>query len=376
MTSNWTSYFQKKLPQFTEELRKWVELESPTRDKEAVDRLGAVIAERFRELGCKVEVIEQSACGNPLRMEYGEGEEQILVLGHFDTVKEVGTIQREPWRIEAGRLYGPGTYDMKAGIAFAYFALRAIVEEKLAPGSRLVFFWNTDEETGSKWSHQLIMEEAKRSKAVLVLEPAAANGALKTSRKGCGEFVLEVSGRASHAGNDHVKGINAIEELAHHILAIQSWTDYERGTTLSVGTVKGGSATNVVPGWAEATVDVRVKTAREAERIEQLMSRLSPVISGASVRVQGGITSPPMERTEGTARLFAIAQEQARLEGFELQETSVGGASDGNFAAAAGAAVLDGLGATGDGAHAAHEHILLDEVPQRIALLLRLFLTL
>ncbi|WP_400163284.1 M20 family metallopeptidase [Brevibacillus sp. TJ4] len=375
-TKQWTPYFRQQLPDFLEELRTWVEMESPTHDKAAVDRLGEVIAARFRSLGCQVQVIEQTACGNQLRIEYGQGEEQILVLGHFDTVKEVGTLQREPWRIEDGRLYGPGTYDMKAGIAFCYFALRAIVEQALPLNCKLVFFWNTDEETGSESSHHLIAAEAKRSKAVLVIEPAAGNGAVKTSRKGGGDFILRAVGRAAHAGNDHAAGVNAIEELAHHILTIQSWTDYEKGTTLSVGTIKGGSASNVVPEYAEAVIDVRVQTMQEAERIEGLMRRLKPVLTGAQLTLEGSITKPPMERTDGTEALYTLARHQAREEGFELAETGVGGTSDGNFAAVAGAPVLDGLGPTGDGAHAPHEHILLDDVPQRIAVLLRLFLAL
>ena len=375
-TNHWTAYFQQQLPAFAKELRTLVEMESPTHDKQAVDRLGEIIAERFRSLGCRVQTIEQKSCGNQLRVEYGQGEEQVLVLGHFDTVKEVGTLEREPWRIEEGRLYGPGTYDMKAGIVFCYFALRAIVEQKLPLKSKLVFFWNTDEETGSESSHQLITEEAKRSKAVLVIEPAAGNGELKTSRKGGGDFILKASGRAAHAGNDHAKGVNAIEELAHHILAMQSWTDYEKGTTLSVGTIKGGSASNVVPEYAEAVIDVRVQTTQEAKRIEQLMSQLAPVLEGAHLHLEGAISKPPMERTAGTEWLFLLAQEQARQEGFELAETGVGGTSDGNFAAAAGVPVLDGLGPVGDGAHASHEHIVLDEVPRRIAVLLRLFLAL
>lgn len=376
MNRNWTEYFRRLLPDVLEELRTYVEMETPTHDKAAVDRLGAYITARFRELGCRVEAIPQREYGSQLRVEYGSGQEQVLVLGHFDTVKEIGTLSREPWRIEDGKAWGPGTYDMKAGIVFGYFALRAIIDENLPLTSKLVFFWNTDEEVGSPSSEALIKEEAKRSKCVLVLEPAAGDGSLKTSRKGGGNFVLRAKGRAAHAGNDHAKGVNAIAELAHHVLAVQSWTDYAAGTTLSVGTIKGGTASNVVPDSAEAVVDVRVSTSAEAERISRLMRSLSPVLPGAELVVEGSISKLPMERTGETERLFLHARSLAALEGLDLTETGVGGTSDGNVAAAVGTPTLDGLGPVGDGAHAPHEHVVIDAIPQRIALLLRLFTTL
>lgn len=376
MNTNWTEYFRRLLPDVLEELRTYVEMETPTHDKAAVDRLGAYITARFRELGCRVEAIPQREYGSQLRLEYGSGREQVLVLGHFDTVKEIGTLNREPWRIEDGKAWGPGTYDMKAGIVFSYFALRAIIDENLPLASKLVFFWNTDEEVGSPSSEALIKEEAKRSKCALVLEPAAEDGSLKTSRKGGGDFVLKVKGRAAHAGNDHTNGVNAIAELAHHVLAVQSWTDYAAGTTLSVGTIKGGTASNVVPDSAEAVVDVRVSTSAEAERISRLMRSLSPVLPGAELVVEGSISKLPMERTGETERLFLHARSLAALEGLDLTETGVGGTSDGNVAAAVGTPTLDGLGPVGDGAHAPHEHVVIDAIPQRIALLLRLFTTL
>jgi glutamate carboxypeptidase len=376
MTINWTPYFRHQLNDILEELRVYVEMESPTHDKQAVDRLGAYIAERFRALGCRVDEIPQRQYGNQLRVEYGEGEEQILILGHFDTVKEIGTLASEPWRIEDGKVFGPGTYDMKAGIVMSYFALQAIIREKQPLHKKLVFFWNTDEETGSLSSQEWIKQEAKRSKLALVLEPSYGDGFLKTSRKGGGDLVLKVKGRAAHAGNDHAKGINAIEELAHHILTIQSWTDYQVGTTLSVGTVKGGSASNVIPEQAEAVIDVRISTASEAERIISNMQGLKPVLPGAELKFEVASMKPPMERTAETEKLFRQAQELGRLEGLELQEIGVGGTSDGNFAAAVGTPTLDGLGPVGDGAHASHEHVVIDQLPGRIGLLVRLLTTL
>lgn len=376
MSRKWTDYFQERLDQVVAELRTYVEMESPTHGKAAVDAVGALIKERFTALGCTVTVHEQPVQGNQLRLEFGEGEEQILVLGHFDTVKEIGTLTKEPWRIEDGKIYGPGTYDMKAGIVFAYFALQAIVEHQLPLKKKLVFFWNSDEEIGSVSSKLLLQEEARNSALALVVEPSFGDGLLKTSRKGGGEFTLRAYGRAVHAGNDHQKGINAIEELAHHILAIQSWTNYELGTTLSVGTITGGTTSNVVPELAEVVIDVRVAQTAQADVITSRMHALQPVLAGARLEVTGGIDKLPMERTAGTERLLRAAQEQAALEGFAIGEIGVGGTSDGNIASSVGCPVLDGLGPVGDGAHASHEHVLLEAIPRNIALLVRLFTSL
>jgi glutamate carboxypeptidase len=376
MTHKWTDYFQERLVDILQELRTYVEMETPTLHKEAVDRLGEYIAGRFRSLGCKVEVLPQPVYGNQLRVEYGTGDEQLLILGHFDTVKEIGTLASEPWRIEEGKAYGPGVYDMKSGIVFSYFALKAIIERGLPLQKKLVFFWNTDEEIGSPSSEAFIRKEAEKSAIALVIEPSYGDGFLKTSRKGGGDFLLRVKGRAAHAGNDHAKGINAIEEMARHILTIQSWTNYEAGTTLSVGTIKGGTASNVVPDFAEAEIDFRVSKTEEAERIFNLLRQLTPTAPGADVHFEIVTNKPPMERTEKTAQLFLHAKEQAALEGIALQEIGVGGTSDGNFAAAVGTPVLDGLGPVGDGAHAPHEHIVVDAIPSRIALLLRLLTSL
>lgn len=375
MITNWTSYFSDKRDEIIQELQLYVQMETPTHNKAAVDALGEAIADKFAKLGCTVETIAQPEYGNQLRITYGEGEEQILVLGHFDTVKEVGTINQEPCQIVDGKLYGPGIYDMKAGIVFSYYALQAIIAQQIPLQHKLVFFWNTDEEVGSPSSKLHIQAEAAKSKCALVIEPTYGNGLLKTSRKGGGEFVLTVHGRAAHAGNDHARGINAIEELARHILTIQSWTNYEVGTTLSVGKITGGTASNVVPEVAEAIIDARVKKQSEAERLIRLMAELTPYHPEARLQIAGGIDKMPMERTHGTEQLFRLAQAQARLEGFELDEIGVGGTSDGNFVSAVGIPVLDGLGPVGDGAHASHEHIVIDTIPARIALLVRLFTT-
>jgi len=375
MQQTWTPYFQNQLDTILAELQTYVEMESPTSDKAAVDTLGQYIHQQFEQLGATVEANTQSNYGNQLIVRYGVGEEQILVLGHFDTVKPIGTlIADEPWRIADGKVYGPGIFDMKAGIVFAYFALKAIVENELALHKQLVFLWNTDEETGSHSSRNLIKSLAANSSAVLVLEPAAG-GKLKTSRKSGGEFILKAYGKAAHAGNDHATGINAIHELAHHILTIESWTNYETGTTLAVDVVRGGTASNVIAEYAEAKIDVRVSQLTEAAKVTKLMHALTAVLPGARLEVTGGIDKIPLERTEGTVRLFNIAKAAANSEGFTLEETGVGGTSDGNVAAETGIPVLDGLGAVGNGAHAVDEHIVLDSIAPRIAVLLRLLQT-
>ncbi|MCM2535813.1 M20 family metallopeptidase [Neobacillus pocheonensis] len=340
----WNNFFQNKIDDILLELKNYVEMESPSSNKEAVDKLGSYIQQQFIKLGCRLTRIKQEEFGDQLRLEYGEGEEQILILGHFDTVKDIGTLEQEPWRVEEGRVYGRGTYDMKAGIVFAYFALQAIREHNLPLNKRLVFLWNTDEEMGSPSSREYIQEEASKSSSVLVLEPSYGNGSLKTSRKGGGEFKVMVHGKAAHAGNDHAKGVNAIAELAHHILEIQSWTNYEEGTTLSVGMINGGSASNVVPEFAEAIVDVRVAKKSAMSVIQNRTVALTPVHPEAKVSVHWEFVTPPMERTKQTEQLYRLAYEQAAEEGFDLTEMNAGGTSDGNFAAAAGVPVLDGLG--------------------------------
>lgn len=369
---SWNHFFQNKIDDILFELKNYVEMESPSSNKDAVDKLGSYIQQQFLKLGCRLTRIKQEEFGDQLRLEYGEGEEQILILGHFDTVKDIGTLEQEPWRVEEGRVYGPGIYDMKSGIVFAYFALEAIREHKLPLNKRLVFLWNTDEEMGSPSSRKYIQEEASKSSSVLVLEPSYGSGSLKTSRKGGGEFKVMVHGRAAHAGNDHAKGVNAIAELAHHILEIQSWTNYEEGTTLSVGMINGGSASNVVPEFAEAIVDVRVAKKSAMSIVQRRTVALTPAHPEAKVSVQWEFVTPPMERTEQTEQLYLLAYKQAAEEGFELTEMNAGGTSDGNFAAAAGVPVLDGLGPVGDGAHAPHEHIMLKDIPERIALLVRM----
>lgn len=352
-----------------ETIESLVRLESPTSDKAAVDRCGAELATRMQAIGARVSRINASRAGDHLRAEFGDGARQVLLLGHFDTVWDVGQLERMPLRRDGDRLSGPGVFDMKAGIALGMLATRAVYEVARENAPRVVMLWTADEETGSQTSRALVETEAARSAAVLVLEPALPGGALKTSRKGCGEYDLVVHGIPAHAGVDPSKGVSAIRELARQILAIETLQDLERGVSLNVGIIDGGSRVNVVAEAAHARVDARAPTRADAERLDAAMRALTPHLKGAQIEISGGFGRPPMERTDGVARLFALAQEAGRELDLEVKEGSTGGGSDGNFCAALGIPTLDGLGAPGDGAHALHEHVIVPELTPRAALL-------
>ena len=345
-----------------------VRLESPTSDKAAIDQCGVELAKRMEAIGGRVSRIDVSSAGDHLRAEFGEGPRQVLLLGHFDTVWDVGQLERMPLRRDGDRLCGPGIFDMKAGISIALLATRALFETALQSAPRIVMLWTTDEETGSRTSRALLETEAARSDAVLVLEPALPGGALKTSRKGCGEYDVVVHGVPAHAGVDPSKGVSAIRELARQILAIETLQDFERGVSLNVGIIEGGSRVNVVAEQARARVDARAPTRADAERIDAAMRGLTPHLPGARLEITGGFGRPPMERTAGVARLYELAQEAGRELGIDVKEGSTGGGSDGNFCAALGVPTLDGLGAPGDGAHALDEHVIVPELASRAAL--------
>ena len=345
-----------------------VAIESPTDDKTAVDRCGAELARRLTELGARIQKIAATTAGDHLRAEFGDGNRQVLLLGHFDTVWPVGQLQRMPLTRIDDELRGPGVLDMKAGISIAMLATRALFDIAPPDGMRVVMLWTTDEETGSRTSRAVLETEARQSEAVLVLEPALPGGVLKTSRKGCGEYELVVRGRPAHAGVDPTKGISAIRELARQILAIETFQDLSRGVSVNVGIISGGSRPNVVPSDARAVIDVRAPTKADANRIDAAMRSLTPQINGAHLEVHGGFGRPPMERTAGVARLFSLAQQVGSALGQRIAEGTTGGGSDGNFSAALGIPTLDGLGAIGDGAHALHEHVVTSALAPRAAL--------
>lgn len=346
-------------------------LESPSSDKAAVDACTAYVAAELRELSAEVVVIPQTTVGNQL-MALWPGDNpssQFLTLCHLDTVWPTGTLEVMPLREEKGKLFGPGVYDMKAGTAILLTALKVLRDSGLAPRHPVRMLFTSDEELGSTASRHLIETEARQSCLTLVLEPALAGGKLKTFRKGVGGFTVVAYGRAAHAGGDHQKGINAIEELAHHIPALQRLTDYESGTTINIGLIEGGSASNVIPERAEMKVDFRISQMAEIERVTAAIQGLKPVLAGARLEISGGLNRPPMEHNALMVRTFEQARRLAIGIGLTLEEGSTGGGSDGNFTAALGTPTLDGLGAVGDGAHAAHEHICVSSLAERAALL-------
>ena len=361
------AYCESHLDDTIELIESLVRLESPTDDKAAVDRCGRELAQRLVTLGARVELLRRDAAGDHVKATFEGSGTPVLLLGHFDTVWPVGTIDRMPLRRDGSRLHGPGTFDMKAGIAIAVLAVRAVLA---TTSSRppIVMLWTTDEETGSGTSRAAIEAEARQAAAVLVLEPALPDGALKTARKGCGQFELIVSGVSAHAGVDPSKGASAIHELAAQIAVIERLQDLDRGISVNVGVVSGGSRPNVVAEEARALVDVRAPTRSDAARIESSMRGLQPLRPATRLTIRGGFERPPLERTPDVARLFSIARDVASYLGRELHEGSTGGGSDGNFTAALGVPTLDGLGAIGDGAHAVHEHVDLAAVPWRAAL--------
>jgi glutamate carboxypeptidase len=356
-------------------LRKMVEIESPSDDKAAVDRMGEFLAEAFERLGGQVTFYPQETAGNHLKADFAGGPSDrasgkpVLLLGHFDTVWPMGTLAKMPFRMEADRAFGPGVYDMKAGIAMMMFALRAL-KESGAAHRPVTILLDTDEEVGSRTGRPIVEATAKDCEAVLVLEPSQGpQGHLKTSRKGVGDMTIRVRGRASHSGVDFEKGRSAIVELARQLLEIVKFTDLARGITVNPGVIQGGTRSNVIAAEAWAEVDLRIARIADAQELEKKFAVLKPFDPDCSIELSGGINRPPMERTEGTVRLFGLAQEIAGGMGWKLEESSTGGGSDGNFTSALGIPTLDGLGALGEGAHASNESVVIRELPQRTALL-------
>ena len=362
-------------------LRKFVRCESPSHQKAAVDRLGKLVANEWRRRGAKVRILRQATRGNHVRAEIwlgrGRPKGQIMILGHLDTVYPIGTLAAAPFRVRGGRAFGPGTFDMKAGLVLALAAIDALTRLSFQPEKRLVFFWNSDEEIGSHASRAAIEREARRSDAVLVLEPAAGReGKLKTARKGVGTVELIITGRASHAGLDPGAGVNAVHELAEQIVRLEGVNNPKRGISLQATVIEGGTVSNVVPHRARAEVDIRYTHAADARKIERQLRALRPILAGARLEVRGKINRPPLERTPAVLWLFHHAQKLMSEIGSQLDEAWVGGGSDGNFTAALGVPTLDGLGAIGNGAHSAFEHVVIRSLPERAALLAGLLATL
>jgi glutamate carboxypeptidase len=369
-----SSWLRERQPQMIATLRDIVLRESPTHDKAACNELCARLASEFATLRGEVKVHRQATAGDHLQVDFPGLNQQdprrpVMLLGHFDTVYELGTLQSMPWSERDGRLYGPGVFDMKAGIVQMMFAIAALLQVA-GDLPRPVKVWLvSDEEAGSASSRAMTESLARECAAVLVCEPSGPGGALKTARKGVGGFTLKVTGVAAHSGLDFEKGHSAIVELAHQIRAIERLTNLDRGITMNVGIVRGGTRTNVVAAEATAEIDLRVARKEDGAEMEQRVRKLQPVNTHCKLEITGGINRPPLERTEQVAALFDLARRVAGELGFELAETAVGGGSDGNFTAGIGVPTLDGLGAVGDGAHVTHEHVIATELPRRTALL-------
>src|SRR5882724_4125672 len=362
-----------RLPQMLATLRRFVTAESPSLEKAAADHCCGVIAEEWNKCGVRMERIAQKHRGDLLRITHAPDKAhssgQLLVLGHYDTVYSTGTLARMPFRVTGGKAYGPGTFDMKAGIVQALFALQTLRQSKISLRKRLVFLWTSDEEIGSEASRKFFEAEARRSDAVFVLEPSfGPRGLLKTARKGVGEAEIFVRGRASHAGLAPQEGVNAIHELARQIAKTQEWNDIARGITINAGHIEGGTRTNVIPERARAVLDLRALRIADMQRVMKRLRALRPIVPGARLEVRGGFNRAPLER-KMSAALFARAKSLAAQINLSLGECTAGGGSDGNFTAACGVPTLDGLGAVGDGPHSAHEHILVKTMPARAALL-------
>ncbi|WP_228547506.1 M20 family metallopeptidase [Filobacillus milosensis] len=352
-------------------LEQLVKMESPSTRPDLTEKIGQFLSERFIEMtGGKVEFLESDQYSPHIRAEWGSGEGQVLIVTHMDTVWPEGTLDEMPFEIKEGKAYGPGTFDMKAGIVQALFAIQALDELEVKLDKKVVLMMTSDEELGSPTSKEYIIEEAKKSDSVFVLEPSQGEeGALKTARKGVGTFEVRIHGVPSHAGIDPEKGASAIEELAEQITYLSSLTDLEKGTTVNVGLIDGGSQKNVIAEDAHAVIDVRVQTQEEMDRVVPLIQNLKPHDSDIEISVTGGIYRPPLERTDDIERLFEKAKELAHeYLDIELIEEFTGGGSDANFTASI-APTLDGLGAVGAGAHALHEHAVVEQIPKRSALL-------
>ena len=378
-SSEHLAYFTARRDQIVATIRELVEIESPSDNKAAVDALSDVVAVKFAALGATVKIHSAQNFGNHLQAEFGgaSNAKPILLLGHYDTVYPIGTLATMPCRVVNDKLTGPGVLDMKSGIAYMLHAIAALLDWRGQLPRPVTVLLVSDEEVGSDSSRALTESLAKKSAAVLVLEPSyGPEGAVKTARKGVGGYEIKVLGKAAHAGLDFLKGANAIEELARQIAKVSGFTDLKKGLTVSVGVISGGSRSNVIPTEATAQVDVRIARMKDAAGIEKKMRSLRSINRKCKLEISGGINRPPLERTTGVAELYKQAMAIASDLGWRLREAAVGGGSDGNFTAGLGIPTLDGLGGVGDGAHATHEHILISELPRRVALLAGLIATL
>ena len=362
------TYLREHCDAMVADLIKLIDLESPTLHKPSVDELGTVLADELRSLGAAIEIVPKQEVGDVVRARWNAGPGGVAILSHMDTVWAVGAVAGRPTRVDGNRIYGVGSMDMKGGIVIALWALRALRELNLFPAQPITYMLNSDEETGSKHSAAEIEEEALSHKVVFVTEPPQ-DGKYKTERKGVSQYKITAKGRAAHAGADHQRGINAIEEMARQVLAVQALTDYEIGTTANVGVISGGTRGNVVPAEAKVEINVRARTKVNQQAIHQQIMSLQPRHPEAKLNIEGGVGVPPMERTPEIAALFKRAQALAADMDIVIDEGSTGGGSDGNKTAALGVPTLDGMGIVGDGGHAITEYGEIDSMPERAAIM-------
>ncbi len=370
------SYFEQRRDAIVQTIRHLVEIESPSDRKAAVDGISVFAAALFQRLGGRTLRHASPHFGDSLQIDFpAQGSESarskpVLLLGHYDTVYPLGTLANMPCKLEHGRLHGPGVLDMKSGIALILYALEALQAWHGGLPRPVTVLLVSDEEVGSHSSRSITQRLAKSSAGVLVLEPAAGlRGAVKTARKGVGEYTLRVQGVASHAGLDPGKGHSAILELARQISLIARLNSLRQGITVNAGVIAGGTRTNVIAAEASAGLDVRIKLARQASRIDRRLRSLKPFDKHCKLEITGGINRLPMERTAGVVALYSQAKAIAKQVGWKLEEAAVGGGSDGNFTAGLGIPTLDGMGGVGEGAHANHEYIVVSELPRRALLL-------
>lgn len=367
------AYFQAHRHQMVADLRAWVEIESPTSQKESVDQFGKVVAKELAAIGMGVEWKEDTKRGDHLITRWGPRDGQLLLIGHLDTVWELGTLERMPCVIDEEIGRGPGIFDMKAGLVIIFYVLR-LMRERKQDKYPVTILATSDEEEGSESSRELIEQEARSARAAFVLEPGGPNNSLKTKRRGVGRFTVTAQGKAAHAGVEPEKGINAIEEISHQILELQSWNRERKGISVNAGLIQGGSRTNVIPETAEAIIDVRCDAMEDIKWLEDRFKGLTAKKEGARLTISGGVDRPPLERNAKVLGLYEQAKKIGEAMDYPLAEYWTGGGSDGNLTAALGIPTLDGMGAEGGGAHALTEHILTPSLSTRAALLYHMIL--
>ncbi|KXK01570.1 MAG: peptidase M20 [Acidobacteria bacterium OLB17] len=376
MTNSLFEHFRQRQDAIAAEIAELVSIESPSNDVAASGKIVDLLTTKFRAAAgpASIERIKAEDVGEHLIVRVGDAEnpaERTLILGHTDTVHPTGTLSQNPIRTENGRLYGPGTFDMKANIPIVLEAFRYLCEENIT--RQITVLLSCDEETGSATGRELVEREAARSSRCFVLEPSDS-GRVKTGRKGTGVFHLEAHGLPAHAGLEPERGANAVAELARCVSAIHALADRDAGTTVNVTTFSGGTATNVIPAFAVCDIDVRFSRMAEGERVGAELAKMRPSDERVKFVLKGQINRPPLEETAAVLSLYEHAKATAASIGFELGRTRVGGASDGNFVAALGIPVLDGLGISGDGAHTLEEYVEIDDIPRRAALLTALLI--